>query len=276
MLPDFICIGPGRSGTSWLYEILREHPDICLAKDTKETNYFNTYYEKGIHWYQKFFSYCNPENIKGEISNLYIAYPEVRERIRKDLPDVKLIICLRNPYDKIKSGYNFERRKGVIKTGFNEALKEHEYLMDGCRLHQLVEPYTESFDRKNIFFLMFNDIKLKPLEASKQIFQFLEVDASFIPANATKKVNPSIEPKFFFVAKIAKSSAVILRVLGMYKLLTFLKRSEFVKSLFFKKKSIDSVTFNEETKRVLEREIQPEIDKLSKLLNKDFSMWTLN
>ena len=47
MLPDFICIGAGRAGTSWLYEMLREHPEIFTARDIKETHFFDDYYDRG-------------------------------------------------------------------------------------------------------------------------------------------------------------------------------------------------------------------------------------
>lgn len=38
--PDFICIGPEKTGTSWLHCILRDHPDIFLPYQ-KELRYWN-------------------------------------------------------------------------------------------------------------------------------------------------------------------------------------------------------------------------------------------
>ncbi|MEX2500292.1 MAG: sulfotransferase [Wenzhouxiangellaceae bacterium] len=38
--PDFFCIGAQRSGTSWLYHLLREHPDVWLTPH-KELHYFD-------------------------------------------------------------------------------------------------------------------------------------------------------------------------------------------------------------------------------------------
>ena len=39
-LPDFICIGAQKAGTSWLYEVLNEHPDIWLSP-IKELHFFD-------------------------------------------------------------------------------------------------------------------------------------------------------------------------------------------------------------------------------------------
>ena len=42
MLPKFLAIGSPRSATSWLYSILKEHPEIYLNPDQKEINFFST------------------------------------------------------------------------------------------------------------------------------------------------------------------------------------------------------------------------------------------
>ncbi|MBI4653429.1 MAG: sulfotransferase domain-containing protein [Nitrospirae bacterium] len=112
MLPNFICIGTGRAGTSWLYKVLLEHREVCTAKNIKETQFFNIHYEKGVGWYKKFFEDCGKASAVGEISNRYIFDPAVPERIRKTVPDCKIIICLRNPYERIQSVYSFKLRGG--------------------------------------------------------------------------------------------------------------------------------------------------------------------
>ena len=48
--PNFINIGPGRCASSWLLEVLESHPQISMAR-IKETEYFNTNFDKGAAWY---------------------------------------------------------------------------------------------------------------------------------------------------------------------------------------------------------------------------------
>src|SRR5437763_16018587 len=38
--PDFICVGPQKTGTGWLYEQLESHPDFWMPP-IKELQYFN-------------------------------------------------------------------------------------------------------------------------------------------------------------------------------------------------------------------------------------------
>ena len=54
MKPNFLVIGAQRAGTTWLYECLREHPEIFLP-ETKELHYFDLNHEKGDEWYFQHF-----------------------------------------------------------------------------------------------------------------------------------------------------------------------------------------------------------------------------
>jgi hypothetical protein len=58
-LPNFLCVGAQKSGTTTLYEILKTHPDIFLPRKIKETKFFvyEENLQKGKEWYEKeFFS----------------------------------------------------------------------------------------------------------------------------------------------------------------------------------------------------------------------------
>ena len=69
--PTFINIGPGRCATSWLLEALKAHPEIEMAK-VKETEYFNTNFDRDVDWYESHFSVgSNNAQAIGEISNNY-------------------------------------------------------------------------------------------------------------------------------------------------------------------------------------------------------------
>ena len=46
-LPDFLVIGVAKAGTSWLFEILNEHPDIFIPV-AKDIMFFDLCYERGL------------------------------------------------------------------------------------------------------------------------------------------------------------------------------------------------------------------------------------
>src|SRR5690606_11946368 len=67
--PDFICIGAQKSGTTWLYENLKLHPDIFMP-DKKELHYFNLNYHTSLAYYNSYFE-KDSNRIKGEITPAY-------------------------------------------------------------------------------------------------------------------------------------------------------------------------------------------------------------
>ena len=100
--PDFICIGAPKSGTSWLYDALSAQPGVFIIA-AKGSNYFDREYHRGADWYARHFAAAPQAAIRGEISHDYYSDPDAPARIAADLPEVKLILILREPGDFIAS-----------------------------------------------------------------------------------------------------------------------------------------------------------------------------
>ena len=114
-LPDFIIIGAQKSGTTSLYRFIVKHPAIAPATK-KEVHYFSIWYKFGELWYRShfptnlsrynFYKRTNQKLLSGEASPVYLFYPVVPGRMKELLPDVKLIVILRNPVDRAYSHYH--------------------------------------------------------------------------------------------------------------------------------------------------------------------------
>src|SRR5947209_20310719 len=132
MMPDFIIIGTMRGGTTSLYSYLTTHPHIGSAY-MKEVHFFDVYYSKGIGWYrsqfpssiQKYYAeYVQKQQfITGEASPYYLFHPHAPKRITKFLPQVELIVLLRNPVSRAYSHYSHEVAGGHEKLSFEEAIE---------------------------------------------------------------------------------------------------------------------------------------------------------
>ena len=112
---DFIGIGAERSGTTWVSNCLNDHPEICFSKQ-KEIFFFNKLdrhflklenlrYKRGINWYKGFFNHCAPGAIKGEFTPTYLFCPYAPRRIKSYFPNVKIVVCLRDPVERAFSQY---------------------------------------------------------------------------------------------------------------------------------------------------------------------------
>jgi hypothetical protein len=131
LLPNYLLIGAQKSGTTFLQAALAEHPAIARHEPGKEVHYFDWHFSRGTAWYRSHFpTRGTREHIRrrhgefatGERSPNYLFHPDVPERVRGLLPDVKLIVLLRNPVDRALSHYQQERRRGEEELFFEEAL----------------------------------------------------------------------------------------------------------------------------------------------------------
>ncbi len=224
---DFIGIGAQKSGTSWIYACLYEHPEICMPY--KEINFFSRErnWKKGLGWYRERFKTCSSKKLKGEYSTSYLYSNIAAQRIYDNFPNTKLIVCLRNPIDRGFSNYKHDIKVGNISEGisFPEAAKKHkEYLGRGFYNQQL-ERYFKLFSRDQILILVYEDIKKNPLKFIQKIYNFLGVNSSFVPSMLEKKVDVSRKPKLIFLDKIIRRIANFLRKLRLHKMVWLVKKT---------------------------------------------------
>ena len=137
--PDFLILGPQRTGTTWLFHNLKGHPEIFLPKE-KELYYFSTlgtpnhrrfrfpYLEGYLHAMtdsprsklkrhydslRKVGRLYHP-SIRGEATASYAALPkEVIRDIATLNPEIKAILMIRDPIDRAWS----HARKDLLTAG---------------------------------------------------------------------------------------------------------------------------------------------------------------
>jgi Sulfotransferase domain len=195
--PDFIGIGAQRTGTSWLYACLYEHPEICMPQ--KEINYFSRdrNWRRGADWYERIFAECPPTAITGELSTSYLVDPDAPRRIRDRYPDARLFVSLRDPAERAFSSYLNDVAAGAIdaEVGFREALGERPGYVDGGRYAFHLRRYLELFPREQVFVSIFDDARRDPAAAVSAIYRFLGADPEFRPAMIDQPVGKGRVPR---------------------------------------------------------------------------------
>ena len=189
MLPNFLIIGSQKAGATSIYRILKEHPQVFMA-DKKELNFFSKEdeYARGAEAYAAHFADSANRLARGEVSPDYICHPEAPARIHALLPDVKLILTLRNPIERAIAQYWDNRRHLNESHTFAKAIEL--YLSDNYHPDQIgyfscgvymryIRRYLEHFPRENLLILPFEEIISAPEEFYRRIFTFLGVDTDF-------------------------------------------------------------------------------------------------
>ena len=204
-LPDFIIVGVQRGGSSTLFNFIAQHPHIHRPLN-KETHFFTRDFARGERWYRSYFpkiAEIKPGQVTGEATPNYIFYPHSLNRIKTMLPEVKLIVTLRNPVYRAISHYTFSRKVGVetlpiseamageehrIKSDYQRVLQEPGYLgyehrhfsykTRGIYVDQLEKLYA-LFDPSQILVIKSEDIFEGRREVLAQIFTFIGVSPHF-------------------------------------------------------------------------------------------------
>ena len=105
--PTFLIIGAPKTGTTSLWALLSEHPDVFVFP-WKGTQFFSKRYDWGFAWYESLFDEGSDATAIGESSANYSLGPSdspVPQRIADYLPGVRLIYMVRNPLERIESHY---------------------------------------------------------------------------------------------------------------------------------------------------------------------------
>jgi hypothetical protein len=202
MLPNFLIIGSQKSGTTSLYNVLRQHPQVFMP-DRKEVNFFflEAEYQRGPDYYQSYFASVPTQSIAvGEASPGYICHPDAPARIHQLLPDVKLILTVRNPIDRAYSQYWDNRRSLSEHRTFAEVVKlaleptyhpgRLGYFSRGTYL-QYIQRYLDYYPPENLLILPFDDLRHSPGSFYGRIFHFLAIDPDFYTPAMTTSFNPA-------------------------------------------------------------------------------------
>jgi len=177
--PDFIVAGGMRCATGWIRQCLMEHPDIYMAR--REPHFFDRNYEKGIDWYHEFFSSYGGEKLIGEKTATYFHYRDSSSRMMEVNPDVKVIICLRDPIERMFSHYSmFSESDFVLKeAGFVESMLPGTDFLNWSLYADQVKNIKHSIPAENLLFVIYEEKDEAPLRFIQNMYAFLGVDTSF-------------------------------------------------------------------------------------------------
>lgn len=163
-LPAFLLIGAAKAATTWVSEQLRHHPALWLPK--AEPHYFSSEYHRGLDWYRSLFAEAPAARIVGEKSADYLAYPAAAARIAELLPEVPLIVQLRDPVDRAYSDYCMLYRRGKVSADLRRYLDTRRTsetrFLEGGRYALHIERLRRHVPRAPLKIILYEDICREP------------------------------------------------------------------------------------------------------------------
>lgn len=218
-LPDFIIAGAMKCGTTTLREILHLHPGIFIPNH--EIHFFDVdshlqhphfffhedsqwYYprfeaeaESYLDWYANLFADAREDQLIGEDSATYLASHRVPERIARFMPEVKLIILLRDPASRAYSHYWFLVRAGRAAYSFEDTLQMvPETLIQRSQYKRQIEHYLRYIPAEQIRFVIFEQFVRQMPEELAGILRFIGASTVALDVDSIQThFNPAKTPR---------------------------------------------------------------------------------
>jgi hypothetical protein len=291
-LPTFLIIGAARSGTTSLYDYVRQHPDV-YASPVKEPNFFAVEGgpvqhrgpgEEELHWitdlhaYTALFRNAPVGRATGEASTLYLYSSKAPARIQRYVPDVRLVAILRNPVERAYSAFTYLRERGSEpRASFLDALAAEDervaqnwshiwhYRRMGLYYEQLSR-YYERFGADQIRVFLYEELVDDPGRIVRQLFEHIRVDPAF-EARTSVRRNISGEPRYRFLAPILSPNRLTTRLRPLLAgrldpLVTRIKQRAMVKP-----------PMPEAAMRQLNFFYRSDVERLGDLIGRDLRSW---
>jgi hypothetical protein len=220
--PTFIIGGAPRAGTNYLLHALERHWDVCLARpyipepkvligpERPASEYFARYAE--------LFRDAGARRALGEKTSTYFESEVCATRLRRHLPDVRLLFLLREPVARAYSNFLWSTKNGLETLPFEEAIrleghrpsplpadKAHarpfDYLLRG-RYDLFAQRYYDLFGRAQVAFFLYEEMVKDPERVLADIERFIGVEPIPLEAdrlglvNSAREVGPPIDPVF--------------------------------------------------------------------------------
>jgi hypothetical protein len=273
-LPTFLGIGAMRSGSTWLYGLLKSHPDIYVPMHRKEINFFNENYNYGVEWYERYFP-SSKDSFRykaiGEISPRYLHHIGCPERISGISSVSKILLILRNPVDRAYSEYGLLVRDHNLKVSFEQAVASHKSILENGFYSNSIKRYLKYFSQDQMLILIFEQAVANPDKTMKSLARFFAVDSEkFTQSHGEGGVNNSYIPRFQSVYSYLVNMAVSLYKYDLEWVVSFSKKLG-VKKLFGKGSEMPPM--ENSTRIMLEEMYKDEIAELEALFSIDLQCW---
>lgn len=302
LIPDFLIIGAGKSGTTSLDNYLKQHPDIYISA-RKEPNFYgyelNTakdfegspelnHYSNSItnlSDYLKLFEPAALTQLKGETSNTYMYHKHAAERIKHYNPEIRLIAVLRQPAERLFSRFlHLAREDRLPSANFEDCLdresiwwQRNDLIKEGFYGKHLSKFYN-LFRADQIKVILYDEMRNDPDNTLKHIFDFLGiVDNINIDFSIEYNKSGFIKNKAVdaLIGQNSRPKEFIKRLLPEM-LFNSIKNAQLVQKKLNKArgKNLERPKLSSALKAKLTHEVYKEdILKLSKLINKDLKHW---
>jgi hypothetical protein len=288
---DFLVLGAEKSGTTWLADMLRQHPQIFIPAQ-KELFYFNAQFFESpeldnynhslpLSWYLAHFEGAEAGQLRAEASPAYIWDPAASQAIHAFNAALKLIVLLRDPVERAFSQYRYYIQRGTLSDlSFESALEQRPDLISRGQYAEQLARYTALFPEDQLFIGFFDDIQQDNRALLLSVHNFLALEPH-IPQNIDARSNVTGAPRIAWINRALAALRYPLRKYNPGWLMAILRKSGLA-ALQEKVRLANTqptqsnkadLQVNAETRQRLIQTFLADIEQLEALTGRDLANW---
>ncbi len=288
--PNFLIVGASKSGTTSLVYYLSQHKDIYFPnykeprffikdlllslndKDPLKNHLLKTSTIDNLEYSEL---YNVKKKFRGDASVHYLnEYKTVIPKVKEELGDIPIFICIRNPINRLISNYNYNKNYN-LSTSIEDAIDMEQQLIDdnynsfwhikdSGLYFEKIRAYKNSFSNVNI--IVFEDFIKSPLKITNNCLKKL----SLTTLQNLDNTIPNPTKEFNFIYKILKKIIEIFitkETLSQISNLKFIMR---IKTIFIIK---SKKTINVGTRTELVKFYEKDVHKLESNYKLNLKSW---
>lgn len=278
MMQKFIGIGAQKCASSWLHEILADHPEVAVAA-VKEVDYFTHRFENGHRWYDGQFMLSPGVQARGEISPSYFHEPSAANRAFAYEPRFLVIVSLRDPVERALSQHRHLARLGLLPANdlsFETALATNPTYVDQGLYFRHLSHWRGVFGAGRIHVVVMEDIQANAAGEAVRLYQFLGVSDTHRSRALGVRSNESYVARSRGMEQSVRTIRSAVSRLGLRSAWTALGDTG-LRSLYRRVNRQSSGNVlpapRPETLAALRETFRPDVERLQVMLDRDLSTW---
>jgi hypothetical protein len=189
--PDFVGIGVQKAGTTWWYRLILTHPSVSSPEGVHKERHFldrfgaSPFGPADIERYHGWFPHPGG-SITGEWTPDYFSFPWAPRLLRHAAPDARLLLLLRDPVERFRSGLDHLERMGSPRdaAAVTDAIERGFY-------DRLLTGWLEEFDREQLLVLQYERCVVDRDAELARTFRHLGLEPRHLPPEASAVRNAS-------------------------------------------------------------------------------------
>jgi len=192
---NLFVIGVNKAGTSWLYQLLRQHPDVFMS-DVKELYFFGTDQSgpEDLAAYHSHFPFDDDHCYFGEATVMYYQESLVADEIAAYNPDARLLAIVRDPIERLISQYRYHKQLGIVgeATSLSAALADaSSKLLRDSHYERTLPPFAERFGPDQFRIVSLEEGRADPEALWSELLSFLDLPPVPCPDPDATSENPT-------------------------------------------------------------------------------------